>query len=242
MSQARSRIRAILDDEDPFGRWITFCIYAATVLAAAVFMAETIGPVRNRHGAVLVGIEILLSLFFTAEYLLRIYAAPRPFRYIFSFWGVIDFLSSLPVLLAFSTSAVAFRSLRLFRLTRVLKLLRIDDAYERFLRALTAISKELIVFLGFAAVLLYFASMGIYFFEREAQPEAFSSAPASLWWAVVTLTTVGYGDIYPVTTGGRIFTGFLLLIGLSVVAIPTALFSAALIEARRQMRLDDEAG
>ncbi|MFV0409765.1 MAG: ion transporter [Paracoccus sp. (in: a-proteobacteria)] len=234
ISKPRDQIRAVLQGHGRLGKAVNLTLFAATIAAAILVMLETVPSIIRRHGQQLFAVEITLSALFSVEYLLRIYASPNRLRYIFSFWGAVDFLSSLPVMLAFSGNTTIVRSLRLFRLARLLKLLRIGDAYDRIIGAFAAVSKELMVFLCFAAVLLYFASIGIYFFEHGVQPEAFGSAPESLWWALVTLTTVGYGDVYPITTGGRIFTGLLLLIGLSIVAIPTGLLSSALIEARRQ--------
>lgn len=239
----RIRIRQALDGQGITGRITVVTLYLATIIAALLFMFETVDSLQLSYGPVFVYGELALASLFTVEYLMRLFAARRPLAYMFSFWGIVDLLSSLPVLLTFSSGAAAARTLRLFRLARMLKLLRIGDAYERILSAFKTVSLEFLVFFSFAGVLLYFASIGIYFFERDAQPDAFTSAPASLWWAVVTLTTVGYGDVYPVTAGGRIFTGVLLLIGLSIIAIPTGLFSSALIDARREQKeREQEAG
>lgn len=237
----RKQRRMLLDVQGQAGRAVVIILFAATILAAALFMLETVAPLQQRYHRLFAGAEVALAGLFTLEYILRLISARRPLAYAFSFWGMVDLLSSLPAFLLLPTGTLAARSLRLFRLAQMLKLLRIGNAYERILTAFRAVAGELVVFLGFASVLLYFAAMGIYLFEHEAQPEAFRSAPASLWWAAVTLTTVGYGDVYPITTGGRIFTGALLLIGLSVVAVPTGLFSSAVIEVRRKQDQDSEA-
>jgi len=121
--------------------------------------------------------------------------------------------------------------MRLFRVLRLLKVLRYTKALDRFKKAFRSIKEELILFLLASGVLIYLASAGIYYFERQAQPEAFESVFHSMWWAIATLTTVGYGDIYPVTVGGRLFTTVILFIGLGVVAVPTGLVASALSEA-----------
>jgi voltage-gated potassium channel len=99
---------------------------------------------------------------------------------------------------------------------------------RHFAKAMLLAKEQIILFMGVTLVLIYFAAIGIYYFENEAQPEHFSSIFDSLWWSIVTLTTVGYGDVYPITVGGRIFTFFILLIGLGIVAIPTGIISSSL--------------
>jgi voltage-gated potassium channel len=116
---------------------------------------------------------------------------------------------------------------------------RYTGAIERLTAAIRMVREELIVFGVVACLTLYLCAIGIYYFENEAQPEAFSSVFSSMWWAAVTLTTVGYGDVYPVTTGGRIFTIVVLFMALGVVAIPTGLVSSALTKLRGVVPPDD---
>ena len=123
---------------------------------------------------------------------------------------------------------------RLLRLVRILKLLKYNEAVKRFNRALKIAKEELTLFGFVAGILLYLSAVGIYYFENEAQPEQFKSVFHSLWWAITTLTTVGYGDIYPITTGGRVFTFFVLTVGLGVIAVPTGILASALSQARQE--------
>ncbi len=169
---------------------------------------------------------------FTIEYLLRIFVAERPLKFIFSFYGIADFVAIAPFYFATGLDLRAVRGFRLLRLFRVFKLVRYSRAAQRYHRAFVLSREELILFGIVAAVVLYLAAIGIYFFENPVQPDVFSSVFHSLWWAVITLTTVGYGDMVPVTAGGRFFTFFLLIIGIGVVAVPTAIISAALAKAR----------
>ncbi len=186
-------------------------------------------PGLSRTTTVLLGYFELISVaIFTIEYFLRIYVAERKLKYIFSFYGLIDLLAILPFYITRAIDLRSLRVLRLFRLLRLIKILRYQKAVDRYRKAFTEIKSELLVFLAATGFLLYIASVGIYYFENSAQPEAFKSIFHSFWWAVATLTTVGYGDMYPVTTGGRIFTFFILMIGLSVVAMPAGLFASAL--------------
>ena len=112
---------------------------------------------------------------------------------------------------------------------------------RRFVRALRLIREEFTLFLIITFILIFFSAIGIYYLEREAQPEVFTSVFESLWWAISTLTTVGYGDIYPVTAGGKIFTYFILIIGIAIIAIPAGLISSAMVEIRREDHHGEEA-
>jgi voltage-gated potassium channel len=150
----------------------------------------------------------------------------------FSFFGIVDLLAVLPFYISTGVDLRSVRAFRLLRLFRLLKLARYSAAVQRFHRAFLIAREELALFGATALIVLYLSSVGIYYFEREAQPEAFGTVFHALWWAIATLTTVGYGDVYPVTAGGRVFTFFVLVTGLGIVAVPTGLFASALSKAR----------
>lgn len=172
--------------------------------------------------------EIIVVSIFTIEYLYRIYSAPNRLKFVFSFYGLIDLMAILPFYLATAIDLRTLRLMRLLRLARLLKLARYNKAILRFSKAISLAKEELVIFTLASLVLLYLAAVGIYHFEHNAQPEVFRSIFDSLWWAVVTLTTVGYGDIYPITIGGRIFTFVILMVGLGLVAVPTGIVASAL--------------
>ncbi|MGL1903776.1 MAG: ion transporter [Fibrobacterales bacterium] len=168
---------------------------------------------------------------FLIEYILRIWSSPKPIRYIFSIMGLIDFLSILPGLL----TGADLKGLRIIRIIRIGKLLRnnkLKQASDRLFLVFQSIRNELVLFSVFALVFIYISSVGIYYFEHIAQPEGFGSIPKCFWWAIVTLTTVGYGDFYPITIGGKIFTALVTLIGIAIVAIPSGLIASGLIETK----------
>jgi voltage-gated potassium channel len=125
------------------------------------------------------------------------------------------------------------RAMRLLRLIRLMKLFKANRALDRIARAFQEVRAELGIFLFIAGVVLYLSAVGIYHFEHIAQPEVFGSIPSSLWWALATLTTVGYGDVYPITVGGRIFTGLVLMVGIGVIAVPAGLITASLMDSRK---------
>ncbi|MFG0332129.1 MAG: ion transporter, partial [Maioricimonas sp. JB049] len=177
-------------------------------------------------------VELALVSAFSAEYLLRVAVAQRKLRFVFSFFGMIDLLAILPGLLALGVDLRSLRAFRLLRVFRTLKLVRYNRAIARFHRAIGIAREEIVLFLCATSILLYLSAVGIYFFEHDAQPEVFASVFHSLWWAVATFTTVGYGDIYPVTAGGRIFTSIMLFVGLGIVSVPAGLVASALSKAR----------
>lgn len=207
-----------------FALFIQFLI----VLSVITFSVETLPNLKPQTKAILNSIEVFCVVVFTAEYLARIYVADNKPKFVFSFFGLIDLFAILPFYLSFGLDLRSLRVLRMFRLFRLLKLVRYNRAMQHFAKAMLLAKEQIILFMGVTLVLIYFAAIGIYYFENEAQPEHFSSIFDSLWWSIVTLTTVGYGDVYPITVGGRIFTFFILLIGLGIVAIPTGIISSSL--------------
>ncbi len=204
------------------------------ILSLASFAVETLPNLAPWLRQTLRVLEWVTVALFTIEYLTRIWLAERKLRFIFSFFGIIDLLAILPFYLTtgLNLDLRSLRALRLIRLVRILKLARYSRAVQRFHRALAIAREELILFFGVAIVMLYLAAVGIYFFEHEAQPDKFQSVFHGLWWALATLTTVGYGDVYPITFGGRVFTFLLLMIGIGVFSVPAGLLASALSVAR----------
>ena len=197
------------------------------------FSVETLPGLSPHIRNILSSLEIIIAILFTIEYGLRIATAPNKWRYIFNFYGVIDLIAIAPFYLFLGIDLYALRALRLFRVFRILKLARYSRTMERFGKALFEVREEAVIFFMATVVILYISAAGIYHFEHEAQPEAFRSIFHSIWWAVVTLTTVGYGDVYPVTAGGKAFTLVILMCGLGIVAVPAGLISSALTKVRR---------
>ena len=165
---------------------------------------------------------------------MRIIAAIKKTKFIFSFYGIVDLLAILPFYISSGLDLRAVRVFRLLRLIRILKLFRYNHAIKRFRRALSIAKEELILFGFVALIMLYLSAVGIYYFENKAQPDQFKSVIHSLWWAVTTLTTVGYGDLFPVTAGGKFFTFLVLMVGIGIVAVPTGLITSALSQAREE--------
>ncbi|RQP14552.1 MAG: ion transporter [Chryseobacterium sp.] len=224
--------RIINDNTTRKGRIFDYGVQLLIFISLTAYAIETLPDNTPRVRAVLKTIELVSAVLFTIEYVLRIYVARKPFRYIFSFYGIVDFLAILPFLLGATIDLRSLRAFRIFRIFRAFKLIRYNRALNRFHIAAKLVKEEVILFLIVTGIFLFLASAGIYYFENEAQPEVFSSIFSSAWWAIVTLTTVGYGDVYPVTVGGKMFTFFILMLGVGIVTIPAGLVASALTKAR----------
>lgn len=216
------------------GRTFDLIVQGLIVLSLIGFAVETLPDLPGWMRSVLAVSEAVIVVLFTVEYLLRTLVADRKLGFVFSFFGLVDLLAILPFYLATGLDLRSLRALRLIRLFRVLKIARYSAALARLHRAFSGAREELVLFLSASLIILYVAAVGIYYFESAAQPEEFASVFHSMWWALATLTTVGYGDVYPITAGGRIFTGLVLLIGLGVVAVPAGILASSLSEARRE--------
>lgn len=233
-SRTFATLKRLVEESDTrAGRAFDWAVRILIVFSLISFSIETLPDLSATARRLLHGIEILIVGCFTVEYLLRIVVADHKLRFVTSFFGVIDLLAILPFYLSLGVDLRSLRAVRLLRMFRVLKLVRYSRAIQRIHRALLIAREELVLYLSMTAILLYLASVGIYFFENRAQPQAFGSIFHCLWWAVATMTTVGYGDVYPITVGGKIFTFFVLMLGLGVVAVPAGLVASALSEARK---------
>jgi len=209
-------------------------------VAIVCFSIDTLPNQSPQTERILDIFEWTIIAIFTVEYLLRILVADRKLKFIFSFLGLIDLLAILPFYLALDVDLRMLRALRFLRVFSALKIVRYNKAMQRLAHAFHIAKEEIVLFLVTALLLIYFSAVGIYYFENQAQPEVFSSVFDSLWWSVITLTTVGYGDMHPITVGGRIFTFVILLIGLGIFAVPAGLVASAMVTAR-EMEMEREA-
>jgi voltage-gated potassium channel len=228
----KSKIRIVVEDNSTKkGKIFDYTIQLLILLSLVAFSIETLPNNSDELIEFLYVFEIFCITVFSIEYFLRILISNKPFNYIFSFYGIIDFLAIIPYYLS-SIDLRFLRAFRVFRVFRAFKLIKYNKALNRFQIAYRIVKEELTLFLVVILILLFIVSAGIYFFENQAQPEVFKSIFHSSWWSIVTLTTVGYGDVYPITLGGKIFTFFVLIIGVGVVTVPAGLVATSLSKAR----------
>ncbi len=232
--ESREKLRILIE-----GRVFTLVIQFLILAAAIAFALESGRPENDPYATHFLIVDYAFFAVFSVEYILRIYAAPKRRAFIFSFFGIIDLLAILPTLFQLT----GFRVLRIFRflrIFRVFKATRFILAVDRLTEALNEVKRELFALAFLSLMLVYLAACGIYYFEKEAQPEDFGTIFDAMWWAIVTLTTVGYGDVHPITTGGKIFTALVTLIGVGLIAIPSGLLASVLTEARSERRGSEE--
>ena len=199
---------------------------------------ESHQSIRESYGDFFYFFELISIAIFSFEYLYRISysyvnnGTKGAINYIFSFFGLIDLISILPFYLNqfINLDGRFLRILRLFRLTRIFKFGRDSNSLKLFTKALVSVKEQLLFTLFLSAITILFSASAIYYLENEAQPDKFSSITESVWWATISLATVGYGDVYPITVGGKIFATIISLVGIGVVAIPTGVISASFVE------------
>ncbi len=237
----RRKLYHILEDAD-YGHWISrldqIFFSILILLDISAFILETSQPINQNYHWLFRGIGIFSTVVFTVEYGLRLWlcTVERQFRhplwgrlrYAFTPMAIIDFISTFPfyLLLVFHNLAV-LKTLRLLRLARILKIGRHSKSVRSLVRVIISKQEELFITLSIIAFLLIIASSLMFFAEHDAQPEAFSSIPAAMWWGVVTLTTVGYGDIYPVTVTGKLLGASLACFGIGVFVLPAGIVASS---------------
>ncbi|MFQ5509312.1 MAG: ion transporter [Leptospirillia bacterium] len=240
----KQRIYKLFDseaDRGRSGRLLDLALIWLICLNVAAVIAESVSSLRVSYSEYFFAFEIVSVAAFSAEYLLRLWSCtedPRyqgalvgRLRYARTPFALIDLVAILPAFLVGVPLDLRFlRVIRLVRLLRVAKLIRHSHALQTFARVAHKTRAEMALTMSLIAVLLILASSMMYLVESAAQPEAFSSIPAAMWWAVATLTTVGYGDIYPITIIGKIIGGFISILGIGLFALPTGILGAAFLE------------
>ena len=232
----RARLHEIIFESDTAaGRAFDIALLIAIVLSVAAVMLESVADIRRAHGPALRVVEWTLTIAFTIEYALRLIAVDRPWRYATSFFGVVDLLSILPTYLAVAVpetqSLMVIRAIRLLRVFRILKAAHFLSEAQVLTTALRASRRKITVFLGGIVTVVLIAGAVMYVIEGEEH--GFSSIPRSMYWAVVTVTTVGYGDIAPRTPLGQLVASFLMILGYAIIAVPTGIVSVELANASR---------
>lgn len=237
-SELKDKIFSIIFEADtPYGKLFDIFLLFLILFSVGLVMLESIPAVNAKYHLVLVILEWIVTLLFTIEIGLRIYCVKNPWRYIFSFYGLIDILSILPTYIVFFYPAAKYlvniRILRLFRVFRIFGLTQFMRGRDVMVLALKESRAKIVVFLSFITLMVVVIGTLMYIVEKEHPEGGFSSIPQSIYWAVVTLTTVGYGDISPVTPLGKFIASLVMIMGYGVIAVPTGIVSMETFKASK---------
>lgn len=229
----------IFESDTPEGKYFDIVLLVSIILSVTVVMLESVQAIKIGWGNWLVGLEWFFTGLFTLEYLARIWVVLNKRKYIFSFFGIVDLLSVLPTYLtiffAGAQSLLVIRSLRLLRIFRIFKLARFIGESQNLTTALKASRYKTIVFLTtvITAVIIF----GTLIFLIEGPENGFTSIPLSIYWAIVTMTTVGYGDIAPHTTLGQTLASIIMIMGYGIIAVPTGIVSSEMIKLKTKEKI-----
>lgn len=232
MSKTKQKIYEIIFEADtPSGKFFDVSLLVVILISVALVVFESVPSISTKYHSSLKVLEWIITFIFTIEYILRIAIVKKPFRYIFSFYGIIDLLSVIPTYLSLvilgSQSFVVIRILRLLRIFRILKLTRYTHAGRTLARALWASREKISVFIFFVIILVII--VGTLMYIIEGPEHGYTSIPRGIYWAIVTLTTVGYGDISPETPIGQFFASIVMIMGYAIIAVPTGIVTAEII-------------
>ena len=232
----------IFESDTPAGKAFDVVLLVAILLSILIVTLESVQWIMAKYTAEIKAVEWFFTVIFTVEYVLRIYSAPRRTHYIGSFYGLIDFVSILPTYLSLFIAgtqyAMVIRSLRLLRVFRVLKLTHFLGEAEVLRKAMRQSAAKIIVFIGVVITLVFIVGSLMYLIEGPEN--GFTSIPISVYWAVVTLTTVGYGDIAPQTVAGQTLATIVMILGYGIIAVPTGIVSVEMSRADAEAK--QEAG
>lgn len=238
----RHKLYVIIYEADtPAGKRFDVILLWVILLSIILVMLESVETINARYHVFFNIVEWFITALFTVEYIARIITVRRPLTYIFSFYGIIDFLSTIPkylsLLLIGTQVLVVFRSLRLLRVFRILKLHQYVGESQKLMNALRSSRTKIFVF--FFAILIICVVLGTVMYLVEDRESGFTSIPKSVYWSIVTLTTVGYGDIAPQSVAGQFIASFIMILGYAIIAIPTGIVTSELTKNRANMPLFD---
>lgn len=230
--------RIIFESDTKSGRFFDVLLLWLIVFSVLIVILESVEGIRLTSRKLFLVIEWILTGIFTIEYALRIFAARKPFKYIFSFYGIVDLLAILPAYIGIvftgAQSLLIIRAFRLLRVFRILKINRYFAAGQMLLEALKASRAKISVFLF--AVVTVVLLMGTLIYLIEGEENGFKNIPLSVYWAIVTLTTVGYGDITPQTMPGQLLSGILMILGYAIIAVPTGIISVEMARSEKKLQ------
>ncbi len=219
----------VFEANTPYGKLFDIGLLFFIMLSVAMVVLESIPSFNARYHTFLIVSEWIITILFTIEYCLRIYSVQKPWRYIFSFYGIIDLLSILPFFLGIFFPSTKYlssiRILRLFRILRIFNLSGLTQNRNLLLLGLKRSKDKIIVFLSFVILVVVVIGSFMYVIEKDHPESGFTSIPVSIYWAIVTMTTVGYGDVSPVTSLGRFLASIIMILGYGIIAVPAGIMS-----------------
>ena len=228
----------IYEADTPAGKLFDIILLFVILFSIFLVMLESVESINAQYGYILDISEWIITILFSIEYLARIITVKNPQKYIFSFYGIIDLLSTIPKYLSLfilgAHSLVVIRALRLLRVFRILKLTRFIGESANFGKALKQSRAKIAVFITFVIVLCIILGSVMYLIENDKE-SGFTSIPRSVYWAIVTLTTVGYGDIAPITALGQFIASLIMILGYGIIAIPTGIISSEMTRADKKL-------
>ncbi len=232
---SQQKLHEIIFEADTFwGRLFDLMLIMVILISVLVVMLESVQGIRDNYGKVLTVLEWIFTVLFTLEYFARIISLKKPIHYIKSFYGIIDLLSFLPMyfslLIAGTPALVVFRVMRLLRIFRVLKLVRYLSEANKLFYALKASLPKITVFI--VSMVCITLLIGTFMYMIEGGENGFDSIPRSIYWAIVTMTTVGYGDIAPATVMGQTLASFVMILGYGIIAVPTGIVTSEIQNAK----------
>ncbi|MEO1517808.1 MAG: ion transporter [Bacteroidota bacterium] len=226
----------IFEADTPVGKYFDIALIVAIIASVVIVMLESVESLNEKYGRLFLFIEYFFTIFFTIEYLLRIYCVYRPWKYMSSFYGIIDLLAVAPTYLTLlipgSQYFLSIRILRLIRVFRIFKMGHFIQQGDIIVQALKASRTKIAVFLYFVLLLVTIIGSIMYLIEGGSN-SGFTSIPRSIYWAIVTLTTVGFGDITPQTELGQFFSAIVMILGYAVIAVPTGIVSSEFVSQYR---------
>lgn len=225
----------------PMGKIFDIILLGLILLSVVLVMLESVERLDAKYHTFLVVCEWVITVFFTIEYILRVYSSRKPWQYITSFYGIIDLLSILPMYLSFfaanSKILSLIRALRLLRLFRILNLVQFTGSAMQLKLAINASKTKILVFIYFIVIISIL--LGAVMYVIEGEEAGFTSIPTSIYWCIVTLTTVGYGDITPLTPLGKMIASFIMILGYGIIAVPTGIVTAEMAHVTRTKLLPE---
>lgn len=228
----------IFESDTPAGKWFDVILIISIILSVTAVMLDSVNTVNESYGGLLYRIEWLFTVLFSVEYILRLLCIGKPARYAKSFFGIVDLLAILPTYISLVIPGgqylIAIRILRILRIFRVLKLVQYSLESQLLLQALKASRRKITVFLFAVSTMVVIFGSLMYLIEGEEN--GFTSIPRSVYWAVVTMTTVGYGDISPRTNIGQMLAAVIMIMGYGIIAVPTGIVTVELAHARESLK------